>query len=63
MVKFKYKAKKGLDNVVEGEIEAENKENVLNRLFNQGLFPIVVEEKREIKKEELSKEFPKKKLD
>lgn len=62
MVKFKYKAKKGLDNVVEGEIEAENKENVLNRLFNQGLFPIVVEEKREIKKEELSKEFPKKKI-
>ncbi|MBU1122119.1 MAG: type II secretion system F family protein [Candidatus Omnitrophica bacterium] len=42
MAKFFYKAKKGLKDIVEGTIEAQNKEDALNRLFKEGLYPISV---------------------
>jgi len=43
MAKFKYKAKKGLDEIVEGTCEAQSQEDVLNKLFDDGLFPITIE--------------------
>lgn len=43
MAKFKYKAKKGLNDVVEGTIEAQSHDDVLNKLFDEGLFPISIE--------------------
>lgn len=42
MAKFSYKAKKGLKDIVEGTIEAQNKEDALDKLFNEGLHPITV---------------------
>lgn len=43
-MKFIYKAKKGLDQTFEGSIEADNKEEVLNKLLAQGLFPVSINE-------------------
>jgi type II secretory pathway component PulF len=42
MERFVYKAKKGLEEVVEGTIDAENKEEVLSILLEKGLFPIFI---------------------
>ncbi|UCD14902.1 MAG: type II secretion system F family protein [Candidatus Omnitrophota bacterium] len=42
MAKFFYKAKKGLTSIVEGTIEALNKDDALNKLFKEGLHPISV---------------------
>jgi len=42
MAKFYYKAKRGLEEVVEGCVEAENQEEALNKITGQGLFPISV---------------------
>lgn len=44
MPTFFYKAKKGLDETLEGRIEAESQEDAVNRLIAQALFPISVEE-------------------
>lgn len=43
-MKFNYKAKKGLDEKLEGYIEAENQEEAVNKLNAQGLFPISIVE-------------------
>ena len=43
MPKFLYKAKKSLDQDLEGTIEAENQDEALNKLVEQGLFPISLE--------------------
>lgn len=43
-MRFRYKAKKGLDEFSEGVIEAGSQEEVLNKLVTEGLFPISVEE-------------------
>lgn len=42
MAKFSYKAKKGLSELVEGIIEANNEEDALSKLSSQGLFPISI---------------------
>ena len=42
-MKFSYKAKKGLENIIEGTIEARSQEEALNKLTQQGLFPFFVE--------------------
>ncbi|MGB4521547.1 MAG: type II secretion system F family protein, partial [Candidatus Omnitrophota bacterium] len=44
MPKFIYKAKKGLYQVLEGEIEAENKDEAINKLTTEGLFLVAVNE-------------------
>lgn len=44
MPKFVYKAKKGLEQVVEGSVEAQNQEEALSKLLIEGLFPISIEE-------------------
>ncbi|MBL7130559.1 MAG: type II secretion system F family protein [Candidatus Omnitrophica bacterium] len=43
MPTFKYKAKKGISEVVEGVLVAENKDDAANKLFDQKLFPIEIE--------------------
>ena len=42
MPKFKYKAKKGINEIVEGVISADNDTDALNKLAQQNLFPIEV---------------------
>lgn len=42
-MKFKYKAKKNLNEIVEGKIDGANVEEVLEELLNQGLVPISVD--------------------
>ena len=42
-MRFVYKAKKGLDNIVEGIIDAQNREAALNKLLAQGVFPVSIE--------------------
>lgn len=42
-MKFKYKAKKNLNEIVEGKIEGANVEGVLEDILNQGLVPISVD--------------------
>lgn len=44
MPKFIYKAKKGLYQVIEGEIEAENKDDAINKLTSQELFLVSINE-------------------
>ena len=44
MPTFHYRAKKGLDETLEGKIEAENQEDAVNRLIAQQLFPVSIEE-------------------
>jgi type II secretory pathway component PulF len=41
-MRFLYSAKRGLQDVVEGTIDAENEQEVLNRLTAEGLFPVSV---------------------
>lgn len=43
-MKFTYKAKKGLDQIVDGTIEAQNQEEALNNLAADGFFPISIQE-------------------
>lgn len=43
MPTFKYKAKKGLDRIIESTIDADNEDDVLNKLTAQGLFPVSIE--------------------
>jgi len=43
MPRFRYKAKKGVKEVVEGVLIADNRDEVTNRLFEQNLFPIEIE--------------------
>ncbi len=44
MPNFSYKAKKGVDETLEGVIEAENQESAINKLTAQGLFPFSIVE-------------------
>lgn len=44
MVKFNYKAKKGLNEIIEDTIEAQSEEEALNKLAAIGLFPISITE-------------------
>jgi len=44
MPKFIYKAKKGLYQILEGEIEAENQDEAVSKLTTQGLFPVALSE-------------------
>jgi type II secretory pathway component PulF len=43
-MRFKYRAKKGLEGVVEGTIEARDKDDALNAIIERGLFPVKIEE-------------------
>src|SRR3989338_1255576 len=42
MKTFRYKAKQGPQKVVEGEMQAENRDQVASRLSGQGLFPLEI---------------------
>lgn len=42
MPKFKYKAKKGINEIVEGTLSAESESDALNKIAQQNLFPIEV---------------------
>lgn len=42
-MKFKYKAKKSLDETIEGAIEAENLEQAIESLERKGIIPIIIE--------------------
>lgn len=42
-MKYLYKAKKGVDKNVQGEIEAVNADDALNKLCAEGLFPVSIE--------------------
>ena len=42
-MRFKYRAKKGLDEIIEGEIDAQTQEEVIFKLSEKGLFPIKIE--------------------
>lgn len=44
MARYSYKAKKGIAETVEGNIEAENQEEALNKLIAKELFPISITE-------------------
>lgn len=44
MPTFNYKAKKGLDEVLEGKIDAESQEDAISRLIARQLFPVSIEE-------------------
>ncbi len=44
MPKFTYKAKKGLYQILEGEIEADNQDEAVSKLTSQGLFPVALNE-------------------
>jgi len=44
MAKFNYKAKRGVSEVIEGTLEADNQDGALSILTGQGLFPVSVEE-------------------
>jgi type II secretory pathway component PulF len=46
MAKFRYKAKKGVDQVIEGFIDAQNNDDALNKLAAQGIFAISIQEDR-----------------
>ena len=43
MAKFIYKAKKGLEEIVEGMIEAENQDDAFSEIKRNGLFPMKIE--------------------
>jgi len=43
-MKFTYKAKKGLYQILEGEIEADNQDEAVSKLTSQGLFPVALNE-------------------
>lgn len=45
MAKFVYKAKEGPDRIIEGAMEAENREQVIDRLQAMGYFPINISDK------------------
>lgn len=49
MIKFYYKAKKGLSEVYEDFIEAENQQDALNKLIQQGLFPVSISDTSPVK--------------
>lgn len=44
MPTFTYKAKKGLDETLEGTLIAENRDDALSKLVAQGLFPVYIDE-------------------
>lgn len=44
MPKFLYKAKHGLEETLEGEVEASNQEEALHKLMARGLFPVSITE-------------------
>ena len=44
---YKYKAKKGVNELVEGALSAESQEDAVSKLGQKGLFPIEIEEKQE----------------
>jgi type II secretory pathway component PulF len=44
MASFTYRAKQGLNQDVEGQIEANNQKEALNKLIAQGLFPVSIKE-------------------
>jgi len=49
MAKFIYKAKKGLEDTVEGAIEADNRDDAVNKLAAAGLFPTQITEQAAVK--------------
>ena len=53
MPRFIYKAKEGPDRIVEGTMEAESREQVIDRLQTMGYFPISIKEETTLKKEEI----------
>jgi len=58
-MKFIYKAKKGIDQSFQGRIEADNREEALNKLVAQGLFPVSITEEVVVKdkhRQELKRE-------
>ncbi|MFH1857145.1 MAG: type II secretion system F family protein [Candidatus Omnitrophota bacterium] len=56
MPNFKCKAKKGVNEIVKGVISADNKTEVINKLVEQGLFPVEVEaESKEVLQKTASK--------
>ena len=46
MKKFRYRAKKGPKETVEGVLVAENRDEVINQINDMGLFPIEIDEER-----------------
>ncbi|MDP3791108.1 MAG: type II secretion system F family protein [Candidatus Omnitrophota bacterium] len=55
MPKFLYKAKHGLDETFEGEIEASNQDEALKRLMARGLFPVSITESAPKEKKQTKK--------
>ena len=55
MPKFLYKAKHGLEETLQGEIDASNQEEALQRLMAKGLFPISIVEAIEKEKQSVKK--------
>jgi type II secretory pathway component PulF len=45
---YKYKAKKGVNELVEGALSAESQEDAVSKLSQKGLFPVEIEEKQEV---------------
>jgi len=52
MPKFVYKAKEGPDRLVEGVMEAENREQVVDRLQAMGYFPVSIQDETALKAKE-----------
>jgi type II secretory pathway component PulF len=44
---YRYKAKKGVNELIEGALSAESQEDAVNKLSQKGLFPVEIEEKEE----------------
>jgi type II secretory pathway component PulF len=51
VAKFIYKAKRGLDETFEGGIEADSRDDAVNKLVARGLFPVEIREDAAAKKE------------
>ncbi len=43
-MKFKYVAKKGVDEIIEGELEAASRDAAMNVLMDRNLFPVSIDE-------------------
>jgi type II secretory pathway component PulF len=54
---YEYKAKKGVNEVVEGALSAESQEDAVNKLSQKGLFPVEIREKEKSGKSAQNKPF------
>jgi type II secretory pathway component PulF len=54
---YEYKAKKGVNEVVEGALSAESQEDAVNKLSQKGLFPVEIREKEKAAKNAKSQPF------